>query len=131
MTAGATQSNARFISMKLLECLLWAQTWAVFSLLPLVVVAIHDDAESLQIFRFGEKELFRRSFSSSNKRKLFLHALELVAPLVPTSVTGFAFQMVLQESKDALDHFAARKFCVAKLKSQPSQSHLGFVPVDL
>ena len=43
---------------------------------------------------------------------------------------GFAFQMVLQESKNAFDHFAARKFSVTKLKAEPTQSHFGFVLVD-
>src|SRR5438132_923943 len=38
--------------------------------------------------------------------------------------------MVLQESKDPLDHFAARKFGVTKLKSEPTQSHFGLEPVD-
>src|SRR5260370_30491929 len=39
--------------------------------------------------------------------------------------------MVLQESKDPLDHFATRKLGVAKLKPEPTQSHFGLEPVDL
>src|SRR5260370_14017020 len=39
--------------------------------------------------------------------------------------------MVLQESKDPLDHFATRKLGVAKLKPEPTQSHFGLKPVDL
>lgn len=117
--------------MELLERLSGRQIRAVFPLLPLVVIFFYQYCQPLQIRRFREKEPGGMLFSAPDKGELLLDPLKPVVPFVSSCVTGLAFEVVLQEAKDALDYLAARQLGVAELQPKPAQPHLGLVPVDL